>query len=153
MTSEERPPTEAEAREADLLAHALEDPARPGRDVAAVDDALGTAWLLRASKSAELSELRARAVLKRAWPGRPRWLNPTPGAMAALGAAAAVAAILSLLPRGPAKLPPPPVPLLRAQVAAARPGAQRALAPLEAEMDAHRERLYGALARAYGTRR
>ena len=153
MTSKERPPTEAELRDAELLARALEDPVRPGRDVGPVADALGAAWLLRASRGAELSELRARAVMERAWPGGRRWLDPTPGAMAALGAAAAVAAILSALPRGPAKLPPPPVTLLRAQLAAARPGGAPTLPALETEMDAYRQQLYGALGSAYGRRR
>ena len=149
MTSEERPPTEAELRDAELLARALEDGARPGGEVGPVDDALGAAWLVRASRGAELSELRARAALERAWPRRRRWLDPTPGRMAALVAAAAVAAILSALPRGPAKLPPPPVTLLRAQLAVARPGAPE-LARLETEMDAYREQVYAALGRAYG---
>jgi hypothetical protein len=150
MTSEERPPTEAELREAELLARALEDAARPGDEVGPVEDALGAAWLLRASHRAELTELRARAVLERAWPRRRRrWLDPTPGRMAALGAAAAVAAILSALPRGPANLPPPPIPLLRAQLAAARPGTPE-LGRLEAEMSAYREQVYVALGRTYG---
>ena len=152
MTSEELAPTEAERREAELLARALEGAARPGDEVGPVEDAVGAAWLLRASRGAELSELRARAVLERAWPRRRRWLDPTPGKMAALGAAAAVAAIVSAVPHGPAKLPPPPVPLLRAQLAAARPGAPE-LARLETEMDAYREQVYAALGRTYGRAR
>jgi hypothetical protein len=152
MTSEERPPTEAELREAELLARALEEAARPERDVDPVEDALGAAWLLRASRASELSELRARAVLERAWPAR-RWRIRARAAAAVVGAAAAAAAIVAVLPRGPAKLPPPPVPLLRAQLAAARPGAPPALARVDTEMIVYREQVYLALGRAYGRRR
>jgi hypothetical protein len=150
MTFEETPPTEAELREAELLARALEGPA-PGTDPAAVEDALGAAWMLRASRHAELSELRARAALERAWPKR-RW-PVRARAAAALAAVAAAIAIFALRPRGPAELPAAPVPLLRAQLAAARPGAGAALAPLEKEMAAYRRQLYAALGRAYGGRR
>src|SRR5205823_477446 len=122
MTFEESPPTEAELREAELLARALEDPARAAGDPTAVDDALGAAWMLRASRRAELSELRARAVLDRAWPKR---VWPVRAAAAALAAAAAAIAILAVRPPGPAELPPAPVPLLQAQLAAARPGRWR----------------------------
>ena len=146
MTFEESPPTEAQLREAELLARALEDPARAAGDPTAVDDALGAAWMLRASRRAELSELRARAVLDRAWPKR-AW--PVRAA-AALAAVAAAVAILAVRPRGPAELPPAPVPLLQAQIAAARPGAPAALASLEAESAAYRSQLYRALRRAYG---
>jgi len=142
MTFEESPPTEAELREAELLARALEDPARAAGDPTAVDDALGAAWMLRASRRAELSELRARAVLDRAWPVR--------AAAAALAAAAAAIAILAVRPPGPAELPPAPVPLLQAQLAAARPGAPAALVSLEAESAAYRSQLYRALRRTYG---
>src|SRR5262249_61172986 len=68
MIFEESPPTEAELREAELLARALDDPARAAGDPSPVDDALGVAWMLRGSRRAELSELRARAVLRRVWP-------------------------------------------------------------------------------------
>jgi hypothetical protein len=150
MTFEESPPTEAELRDAELLARALETSARAAGDPAPVDDALGAAWMLRASRRAELSELRARAVLDRAWPKR-AW--PLRAAAGALVAAAAALAILVLRPRGPAELPRPPVPLLQAQIAAARPGAPAALAALEAESTAYRSQLYRALGRAYGGRR
>ena len=75
MTDEERPPTPAELREAELLARALEEPSQPGRELTSVDDALGAAYLLRASKQAELVELRARAVRQRVWRKGtwPRW--------------------------------------------------------------------------------
>jgi len=147
MTFEESPPTEAELRDAELLARALESPARASGDPTPVDDALGAAWMLRASRRAELSELRARAVLDRAWPKR-AW--PVRAAAAALVAAAAALAILVLRPRGPAELPPPPVPLLQAQIAAARPGTPAALATLETETAAYRSQLYRAFRHAYG---
>ena len=147
MTFEESPPTEAELREAELLARTLEDPARAAGDPTAVDDALGAAWMLRASRRAELSELRARAVLDRAWPKR---VWPVRAAAAALAAAAAAIAILAVRPPGPAELPPAPVPLLQAQLAAARPGAPAALVSLEAESAAYRSQLYRALRRTYG---
>src|SRR4051812_26490489 len=63
MKEEEKLPTEAELREAELLRRALEEPAAPGRDLGPVDDALGAASLVRASREGALSELRARAVL------------------------------------------------------------------------------------------
>jgi len=147
MTFEENPPTEAELLQAELLARALEDPARAANDPTPVEDALGAAWMLRASRRAGLSELRARAVLDRAWPKR-TW--PVRAAAVALAAGAAAVAILAVRPRGPAELPPPPVPLLQAQIAAARPAAPAALAALEAESGAYRAQLYRALGRAYG---
>jgi len=150
MTFEESPPTEAELREAELLARALEHPRRLGFDPAPLDDALGAAWMLRASRKADLSELRARAVLDRVWPKR-AWL--VPAAAAAMAAAAAAILILAARPRGPAQLPPAPVPLLQAQIAAARPGVPAALASLEAESAAYRAQLYRALGRAYGGKR
>jgi hypothetical protein len=152
MIFEEKPPTGAELREAELLARALEDPPRPGTDVSPVEEALGAAWMLRASRRGDLGELRARAVLDRAWPER-SWPIPRRVAVAALAAAAAAVALVALRPHRPAELPRAPVPLLRAQLAAARPGPPAALAQLETEMAAYREQLYGALGRAYGRRR
>jgi len=152
MTDEERPPTPAELREAELLARALEEPSQPGRELTSVDDALGAAYLLRASKRAELDELRARAVRQRIWP-KGTWPLWARAAAAALAGIAAAAVILAVRPRGPARLPPPGARLLQAQLAAARPGASAELAQLEVETAAYRERFYGALERAYGSRR
>lgn len=152
MTGEDKPPTEAEVREAELLAQALEDRPGPGPDLASADDALGAAWMVKASRNPGLSELRARAVLERAWPKR-SWTARSRAAAAALAVAAAAVAILVVQPRGPARLPPAPVPLLRAQLQATQRGAPAAAVPLEAELAAYRGQLYGALGRAYGTRR
>src|SRR5712664_551985 len=151
MTDEERPPTPAELREAELLARMLEEPSQPGRELTSVDDALGVAYLLRASKQGELGELRARAVRQRIWRKGtwPLWARAAAAALAGIGAAAV---ILAVRPRGPARLPPPGVRLLQAQLAAARPGSSAELAQLEVETAAYRERFYGALALAYGSR-
>jgi hypothetical protein len=149
MTAEEKPPTEAELREAELLARALEGPDGPGRDLSPVEDALGAAYLLRGSRRMELGELRARAVQERIWPRRSRALS----AAAVLLAAAAAAAAIVLWPRRAAELPAPSVQLLRAQLAAARPGEQATIDPLAAEMSGYRAQIYGALARAYGGHR
>src|SRR5512140_3461136 len=118
MNPEDAPPTDEERREAELLARALEKPALPGSDVAAVDDALGAAWMVRASQNLVQPELRRRAVLERIWPKR-SWRFPG-RVIAAIAAAAAVA--FFLVPRTGAHLPAPSVDLLRAQLAAARPG-------------------------------
>jgi hypothetical protein len=152
MTGEERLPTEAELREAELLARALEEPVEPGRDLAPVDDALGAATLVRAARFAGLGELRARAALERAWPERARPIRARAIA-AALAAAAAAFVWFVLRPRGPAQLPAPGVQLLRAQLAAARPAPPAALARLDAEMAAYRKQVYASLGRAYGGRR
>ncbi len=151
MTDEERPPTPAELREAELLARALEEPSQPGRELTSVDDVLGAAYLLRASKQAELGELRARAVRQRIWRTGtwPLWARAAAAGLAGIGAAAV---ILAVRPRGPAWLPPPGIRLLQAQLAAARPGSSAELAQLEVETAAYRERFYGALGRAYGRR-
>jgi hypothetical protein len=153
MTFDERPPTDAELRDAELLARALEDPAGPGTDLAPVEDAVAAAWMLRASRRDDLAELRARAVLDRVWKRRTQPIRSCAAAGALAVAAAAAVAIVALRPRGPAELPPASVPLLQAQLAAARPGATGALAPLERQMAAYREQVYSALGRAYGARR
>ncbi len=149
MTDDERPPTLAELREAELLARALEETSQPGRELASVDDALGAAYLLRASEQAELGELRARVVRQRIW-RKGTWPLWARAAAAGLAAIAAAGVILAVRPRGPARLPPPGVRLLQAQLAAARPGSSAELAQLEVEVAAYRERFYGALGRAYG---
>ena len=151
MTDDERPPTLAELREAELLARALEEPSQPGRELTSVDDALGAAYLLRASKQAELGELRARAVRQRIW-RKGTWPLWARAAAAGLAGIAAAAMILAVVPHGPARLPPPGVRLLQAQLAVARPRSSAELAQLEVETAAYRERFYGALALAYGSR-
>jgi len=94
----------------------------------------------------ELGELRARAVQERIWPRRSRARS----AAAVLLAAAAAAAAIVLWPRRAAELPAPNVQLLRAQLAAARPGEPATIDPLTAEMSGYRTQIYDALARAYG---
>jgi len=150
MTAEEKPPTAAELREAELLARALEGPDEPGRDLAAIEDALGAAFLLRAPRTAGLDDLRARALRERIWPARPQHRR---AALAAVLATAAAAAVFALWPRGSTALPPPDVKLLRAQLAAAQPGAPATLDPLSAEMSGYRAQVYASLGRAYGARR
>jgi hypothetical protein len=149
MTAEEKPPTEAELREAELLARALEGPDEPGRDLSPIDDALGAAYLLRGSMRLELGERRARAMLGRIWPRRSRARS----AAALLLAAAAAAAAIVPWPRRAAEFPAPNVQLLRAQLAAARPGEPATVDPLAAEMSGYRTQIYDALARAYGGHR
>ena len=149
MTTDDKPPTEAELREAELLASALEDPAPFGRDVTAVDDALGAAWMIRASRRGDLDDLRASAVQERAWPKRP-WRTRGRAGAAAVAAAAATIAIFAARSHGPAQLPAPGARLLLAQIAAAKPGSGAAIARLEADRTAYREQVFGALRRAYG---
>ncbi len=172
MTAEEKPPTAAELLEAELLARALEGPDQPGRDLTPAEDALGAAYLLRASRTAGLDDLRARAVRDRVGDMMsggaairvPREMvsggaairlprNWTRAAITAVLAIAAAAAAIALWPRGSAQLPAPEVKLLRAQLAAARPGASTALEPLSAEMNRYRAQVYASLGRAYGGRR
>lgn len=148
MNPEDAPPTEEERREAGLLARALEEPALPGADVAAVEDALGTAWMVRASRDLGLTELRRRAMLERVWPER-RW-RFAGRAVAAIAAAAAVA--FFVMARSRAHVPAPGVDLLRAQLAAARPGSDAAFARFEEEDAKYRAQVYAALRRAYGRR-
>jgi hypothetical protein len=149
MKEEEKPPSEAELREAELIRRALEEPPAPGRDLRPVDDALGAVWLVRASRDGKLSELRARAVLERAWPRRSRRAAVRAG-VAAAAILAAVAAFLANRPRGPAALPAPSVALLRAELAAARPGAQAELAAVDAAKAAYRAQVFETLRRTYG---
>jgi hypothetical protein len=150
MIDEHEPPTEAELREAELLADALDRPQRPGRDVAEVQDALATAWLVRASRAVGLSELRARFVWNRAWrAGR----NVPIAARLLAAVAAAVTLFVAVRPHGPARLPAPSPELLRAQLAAARPQADVALDRLQIETRAYREQLFSALRRTYGATR
>lgn len=146
MNQEDVPPSDEERREAELLARALEGPALPGRDVAAVDDALGAAWMVRASQNLGQTELRRRAVLERVWP-KPSWRFPG-RVIAAIAAAAAIA--FFFLVRTRAHLPAPGVDLLRAQLAAARPGSDAAFARFEQENAKYRGEVYAALRRAYG---
>jgi hypothetical protein len=148
MNPEDEPPTEEERREAELLARALEEPAWPGRDVAAVDDALGAAWLIHASRDLGQPELRRRAALERLWPKR-SWRLPG-RALAAIAAAAAIA--FFFMGRTRAHLPAPGADLLRAQLAAARPGSDAAFARFEQEHAKYRGQVFAALRRAYGRR-
>jgi hypothetical protein len=152
MTDEERPATEAELREAELLARALEDREGPGSDPAPLDDALGAAWLLHSARSGDLGELRARAVLARIWPA-PSSRSRLRAAGAAAAALAAAAAFVASRARAPASLPAPPISLLRAQLAAARPGAPADLADLDRRMAEYRQTVYEALRRAPGGKR
>ncbi len=147
MKPEDEPPTQEERGEAELLARALEQ--RPGGDVAAVDDALAAAWMVRASRNDELTELRRRAVLERVWPKHSWRLR---GAVAGFVAVAAAAVIALLMTRTGPHLPAPGVDLLRAQLAAARPGSDDAFARFEQEHAKYRGELYAALRRAYGSR-
>ena len=151
MTDPDEPATESERREAELLALALEDRTAGEGELASVEDALGAAWMVKASRSGGLSDRRARAVLERAWPNR-SWMRRR-AVVAALGAAAAGVAILLAQPRPPAVLPAPPPRLLRAQLEAARRGAPAAIVPLEQELAAYRRDVYAALGRAYGSKR
>lgn len=151
MTDPDEPATESERREAELLAQALEDRPAGDGELASVEDALGAAWMVKASRSGGLADLRARAVLERAWPNR-SWMRRR-AVVAALGAAAAGVAILLAQPRPPAVLPAPPPRLLRAQLEAARRGAPATIVPLEQELAAYRRDVYAALGRAYGSKR
>jgi hypothetical protein len=150
MTEEEKPPTEAELREAELLGRALEQRADPGSDLRPVEDALGTAWLVRASKDAGMAPLPARGALERRSGGR-TWRTRARAAAAAAAVVATVAAFLASHGRGPSAVPAPPVRLLRAELAAARPGAQ--VAGLDAERAAYRRQVFEALGHAYGAAR
>jgi hypothetical protein len=151
MIDEEKPPTEAELREAESLARALEDRIERRDAVPAIEDALATAHLLRASSRPGLDEVRARAVLKRVWATSPQYAVRT--TFAALAAAAAVALVFAIRPGRAATLPPPPPDLLRAHLGAARPGSSAAVAQLDSQMSSYREQVFGALQRAYGGRR
>ena len=148
MTDESRP-SEREASEAELLARALDHPREQRRDLELIDDALSVAYLLKAGHRGGLDELRARAILERVWPGRARWVRAGVG-MAIAAALLAVAALLSIRPRGPAALPPPPADLLRAQIVAARPAGRAETAGMDRGMAAYREQVYAALLRTYG---
>jgi hypothetical protein len=147
MKPEDAPPTDEERGQAELLARALEQ--RPGGDVAAVDDALAAAWMVRAAQNDELTELRRRAVLERVWPKHSRRLG---GAAAGIVAVAAAAAVAFFVIRARPHLPAPGVDLLRAQLAAAQPGSDAAFARFELEHAKYRGEVYAALRRAYGPR-
>jgi hypothetical protein len=156
---EEGLPSEEERREAALLARALEGPGgalEADEDPAEVEGPLGAARLLQAARKGGLDDLRERAVLLALQPQAPQ----SPAAQrrsprawrlaAALGAACAAVALLFWAgrPQPRAALPLPSAQLLQAQLQAARPGAP--LAPLEAALDDHRQRLLGALQAGYG---
>jgi hypothetical protein len=151
MTHEHEPPTEAERREAEVLARAL-DGRLEDEDLLPVADALATASMIAASRRGGLSELRARAVLERTWPKR-GWTRGARAAAAALAVAAAAAAVVIVATARPAALPPPPASLLRAELHAARRGAPAAVARLDGELAAYRRDMYAALGRAYGAKR
>jgi hypothetical protein len=149
MNREDAPPTDEERREAELLARALDQPARPARDVDAVEDALGAAWMVRASRTLELAEPGGRAVLERVWR---KWRFRRRAAGIVAIAAAAAVALFMVRSRSTTHLPAPGVDLLRAQLAAARPGSDAAFARFEEEHAKYRGQLYAALRRAYGRR-
>jgi len=148
MIGEEKPPSEAELAEAESLARALEGRREPGSD--AIEEALAAAYLLQAS-ARPLNDLRAQAILNRAWRVPRRGLARA--VVAGLAAAAAALLVIALRPRQPATLPAPRPELLRAQLAAARPDGAEAMGQLDSEMSAYREQVFGALERAYGSRR
>jgi len=134
--TDEKAPTPEERREAEALARALD-----GEDANAPADALEAAALLSASRNAELSDVRARAVRDRALPrGRHwHWMAPL-GVLAAT--AATVIVMIAHRRQVPAQIPMPSAALLAAQAEAARPqgGTQ-----LEREMVAYRQRVLAAL--------
>jgi len=150
MTEDDRPPTEAELREAELLARALEQRADPGRDLRPVGDALATAWLLRASKDAGVARVPAGGALERG-PAGHTWRTRARAVAAAAAVVATVAAFVASHGRGPSPLPAPPASLLQAELAAARPDAP--LAQVDAERAAYRRRIFEALGHAYGGER
>jgi hypothetical protein len=138
--TDEKAPTPEELREAEALARALE-----GRDADAPADALETAALLRASRNAELSEVRARAVRARIAPRARHWHW-----MAPLGLAAATAATVIVMiahrRQMPAMIPVPSAALLAAQAEAARP---KGGTLLEREMVTYRQQVLSALEARY----
>jgi hypothetical protein len=155
MTMDDEEPTEAELREAEALARALDG----GRGVREMpDDALGTAAFLRYAKDGgALDADQARAILAdalaRARPprARPAWRW---GIFGALGLAATGAALVLILARAPIgdaadTLPAPPRALLEAQIDAAG-GRVASLDALTAETRDYRASVYGALHDRYG---
>jgi hypothetical protein len=147
-----------EQREAEALARALDGAGDPG----APDDALEAAAFLRyTADGGELSDERGAAILDDVLAGLhepdaepesvpwwqaiawPRWLWP------AIGAVAAAAVLVVVVPRAPERtaLPSPGLALLEAQgQAAAGEGGLR----LAREMRGYREHVYGALGERYG---
>jgi len=150
MIGEEKPPSEAELAEAESLARALEGRRESRSGGSAIEDLLAAAYLLQAS-ARQLNDLRAQAILNRAWRVPRRGLARA--VVAGLAAAAAALLVIALRPRQPATLPAPRPELLRAQLAAARPDGAEAMGQLDSEMSAYREQVFGALERAYGSRR
>ena len=139
--TDEKEPTPEEQREAEALARALE-----GQEANAPADVLEAAALLRASRSAELSDVRARAIRQRILPVRHwHWMAP----LGALGAALATLIVMFVARRQvPTPLPAPSPALLSAQAESARPkGADAQL--LDREMVAYRARVLGALEARY----
>ena len=153
MSADEAPPTEAERLEAEELRRALDGEVPQSRSGAELEaatrarDPLAAAHLIQAAHLPALDDLRRRAVWRRAFPGNRKWTPRVFGAL--LGAAVAASVLLALRPQGRAELPAPRLELVRVQLEAARRG-QGSLRPLDRELSAHRERLYGALASAYG---
>jgi hypothetical protein len=146
MSDEDLPPTEAELREAEVLRRALEQ-RRAGEwlDVSPIDDALGAALLLRSIGQGGLSELRMRAVHARVIRSK---ASRAP-LIASAGIAAAIALLIFVGPEQKHRsaaaiaLPPPSQALLRAQLQAAQPNGDLAL--LDAQLAAHRARIFAAL--------
>jgi hypothetical protein len=140
--TDEKPPTPEEQREAEALRRALE-----GETADAPADALETAALLGASRSAELSDLRARAVREKVLPQKRVWHWMAP--LAAAGAAAAIVIVMFVARRQvPTALPAPSAALLAAQAESARPKGAEGV-QLDREMVAYRARVLGALEGRY----
>jgi hypothetical protein len=155
MTTADEEPTEAELREAEALARALDrgrgDPEMP-------EDALGTAAFLRFAKDGgALDPDQARAILAdalaRARPprARPAWRWRIFGVLGLAAAGAAALLIVARAPIGDAAdtLPAPPRALLEAQIDAAG-GRVASLDALAAETRDYRTTVYGALRDRYG---
>jgi hypothetical protein len=134
-------PTPEELREAEALARALDGAAT---DAAPPPEALEVAGLLRHAKSGgQLDPARAQALAAKLRAElRPRrrwlWLGLTP---LAVGAAALVLAPVLHRPLPALPVLPAPAGLLAAQAEAAR-GRGQAIAELDAQMRAYRQRLY-----------
>lgn len=155
MTKDDDEPTEAELREADALARALDgrrgDPELP-------DDALGTAAFLRYAKDggaldADQAEAILADALARARPprARPTWRWRVFGALGLAATGAVLVFIVARAPIGDAAnaLPAPPRALLEAQIDAAG-GRVASLDALTAETRDYRATVYGALRDRYG---
>ena len=140
---DEKEPTDEERREAEALARALDG--QEGEAPPA--DALEAAALLRATRHAALSDVRARAVRERIFPHprRLKWLAP---AAAVVAVAATLVILVGARRSRPTPIPAPSAALLSAQAEAARPhGATGTL--LDREMLAYRQGVLATLGVRY----